>query len=92
LPHSSQTPPPGDAPALRAFLKAFVSETLLYGLFVAAYFFCVLHFLGNWLNTLFQQHRGRYAVLAVLLIAGQGFALDFLADWLLRRFRPERKQ
>ena len=76
----------------QAFFKAVFSETFIYVLCVTAYFFSVLHFLGDWLNDLFKEHRHWYAALAVLLIAGQGFGLDFLAGSLVKHFRPEQKK
>ena len=44
-------------------------------------------FLGNWLYRLETQHRILYAVVAVLLIAGQAVVLDALTTVLFRLLR-----
>jgi hypothetical protein len=65
-------------------LKVFAIELGLYAVFVAAYFFAVLHFLGGWLKEVFDQHRTLYAFVALGLIVVQGVALQTLTSWSLR--------
>jgi hypothetical protein len=71
----------------RGLLQALFSETLVYAVVVFTYFWCVLHFLGPWLNDLFLHRRTWYAMMAVALIAFQGVGLEFLTRMLLRFFR-----
>jgi hypothetical protein len=68
-------------------LRVFAIELAIYAVFVTAYFFLVLHLLGNWLYQLDMQHRILYAVVALLLIAGQAVVLDAVVTLLLRFLR-----
>jgi hypothetical protein len=68
-------------------LRAFAIELAIYSLLVTAYFFLVLHFLGEWLFHLETRHRYTYAVVAILLIAGQAVALDAVTTLLFRLLR-----
>jgi hypothetical protein len=68
-------------------LRAFAIELAIYAVLVTAYFFLVLHLLGNWLYRLEMQHRILYAVVAILLIAGQAIVLDALTTLLFRLLR-----
>jgi hypothetical protein len=68
-------------------LRAFVVELAIYAVLVTAYFFLVLHLLGNWLYQLDMHHRILYAVVALLLIAGQAVVLDALTTLLFRLLR-----
>ena len=68
-------------------LRAFAIELAIYAVFVTAYFFLVLHLLGNWLYRLDMQHRILYAVVALLLIAGQAVVLDAVTALLFRFLR-----
>ena len=68
-------------------LRAFAAELAIYAVLVTAYFFLVLHLLGNWLYRLDLQHRILYAVVALLLIAGQAVVLDALTSLLFRLLR-----
>ena len=68
-------------------LRAFAIELAIYAVLVTAYFFLVLHLLGNWLYRLEMQHRILYAVVAILLIAGQAVVLDALTTVLFRFLR-----
>jgi hypothetical protein len=68
-------------------LRAFAIELAIYAVLVTAYFFLVLHLLGNWLYRLDMQHRILYAVVALLLIAGQAVVLDALTTVLFRFLR-----
>ena len=68
-------------------LSAFAAELAIYSVLVTGYFFLVLHVLGNWLSQLETQHRVLYAVVAILLIAGQAVVLDAVSTGLLRLLR-----
>jgi hypothetical protein len=68
-------------------LRAFVAELAIYTVLVTGYFFLVLHLLGGWLFRLEVQHRVVYAVVAILLIAGQAVILDALTTVLFRLLR-----
>jgi len=68
-------------------LRAFAIELAIYAVFVIGYFFLVLHLLGEWLYHLEAQHRILYAVVALLLIAGQAVALDAVTTLLFRLLR-----
>ena len=68
-------------------LRTFAIELGIYAVLVACYFFLVLHLLGDWLFHLETQHRVVYAVVAVLLIAGQAVVLDAITTLLFRLLR-----
>ena len=68
-------------------LRAFGIELAIYAVLVTGYFFLVLHLLGEWLYDLEAQHRYVYAIVALLLIAGQAVALDTVTTLLLRLLR-----
>ncbi len=68
-------------------LRAFAIELAIYAILVTTYFFLVLHLLGDWLYRLDTQHRILYAVVALLLIAGQAVVLDALTTVLFRFLR-----
>jgi hypothetical protein len=72
-------------------LRAFGIELAIYAVLVIAYFFLVLHLLGQWLFHLEAQHRIVYAVVALLLIAGQAIALDAVTTLLFRLLRGRWK-
>ena len=68
-------------------LRAFAIELVVYALLVVAYFFVVLHFLGEWLHQLEIHHRYTYAGVAILLIIGQAVVLENVTTLLLRIIR-----
>jgi len=68
-------------------LRVFAAELAIYAVLVTAYFFLVLHVLGGWLYQLETKHRVLYAVVAILLIAGQAVVLDALTTVLFRLLR-----
>jgi hypothetical protein len=68
-------------------LRAFAMELVVYAVLVTIYFFLVLHLLGEWLYHLETQHRYVYAIVALLLIAGQAVVLDALTSLLFRLLR-----
>jgi hypothetical protein len=68
-------------------VRAFAIELAIYALLVVAYFFLVLHLLGEWLYHLETHHRYTYAVLAIVLIIGQAVLLESLTTFLIRLIR-----
>jgi len=68
-------------------LRAFLIELVIYAVLVVAYFFLVLHFLGEGLQRLEQDHRYSYAALAILLMIGQAVLLQNVTTFLLRLIR-----
>ena len=68
-------------------LRAFLIELVLYAILVVAYFFLVLHFLGEGLHQLQLRHRYMYAGVAIFLIIGQAVFLESLTTFLLRLIR-----
>lgn len=68
-------------------VRTFAIELAVYAVLVACYFFLVLHLLGEWLYHLETQHRITYAVVALLLIAGQAVVLDAVTALLFRLLR-----
>ena len=68
-------------------LRAFAAELAIYAVLVTGYFFLVLHVLGGWLYRLETQHRVLYALVALMLIAGQAVVLDAVTTVLFRLVR-----
>ena len=68
-------------------LRAFAIELAIYALLVVAYFFLVLHFLGQSLYLLETRHRYAYAGVAILLMIGQAVLLQNVTTLLLRFIR-----
>lgn len=69
-------------------LKPFLLELCVYAVLIVAYYFLVLHFLGDGLQRLYQQERRVYAALALGLIVGQGLLLELLTRTLLGWIAP----
>ena len=70
-----------------ASLGSFLMELTVYTVFVFAYFFLVLHFLGSWLKHLFDEKRTLYAFVALAMILVQGVVLETLTTALLKLIR-----
>lgn len=68
-------------------VRAFAIELVIYAFLVIAYFFLVLHFLGQWLYEVEIRHRYLYAGLAILLIVAQAVLLESLTTFLIRLIR-----
>ena len=71
----------------RKTLYSFIAELVLYGLLVTAYFFLVLHFLGDWLAHLNQQNVKLYAAVCIGLIIGQAVVLEWVTTFIFRLLR-----
>jgi hypothetical protein len=74
-----------------ASLGSFLVELAVYAVFVFAYFFLVLHFLGGWLKHVFDQNKTLYAFVALGLIITQGVGLEMLTTGLLRVIRSRER-
>ncbi len=72
---------------VESWLRPMLVEFVVYGVLVTAYFFLVLHFLGDHLHNLFLHDRALYSFLALVLIAGQGLVLEILTRVLLGWFK-----
>jgi hypothetical protein len=68
-------------------LRAFAIELTIYAVLVIAYFFLVLHLIGQWLYELEIHRRYTYAAVAILLIIGQAVLLESLTTFLIRLIR-----
>jgi len=71
----------------RRTLLSFFAELVVYSGLIVAYFFLVLHFLGNWLEHLSKENIKLYAVVAIGLIIGQAVLLEWVTTFLFRRLR-----
>ena len=69
-------------------IKSFLLEIAVYSGLVFGYFFLVLHFLNDWLKEIFDQSKGTYAVVALLLIIVQGIVLETITTFLLKIIGP----
>ena len=72
--------------------RALLVELPVYALLVVAYFFLVLHFLGEWLGQLHANHTALYAVVAIILIIGQAVVLEYVTTLLLRLLHGGRSE
>ena len=71
--------------------RAFAVEVGIYAVLVTVYFFAVLHYLGAWLSDIYTHERLWYAIVALLLIAGQGIALEMVTTWLLKQLARKHR-
>jgi hypothetical protein len=78
-------------PQKSASLGSFLVELAVYAVFVFAYFFLVLHFLGGWIKHIFDQNRTLYAFVALGLIITQGVVLEMLTTGLLQFIRRRER-
>jgi hypothetical protein len=70
-------------------LRSFLIEIVIYAALVLIYFLLVLHFLGDRVKLLYDDDKRWYAVVALGLMVGQGFGLDWLTTRLLRVIRSK---
>jgi hypothetical protein len=77
---------------LKRVFKSFTVELAVYAVLVVAYVLLVLHFLGGWLSELFREERKLYAVVALVLIIGQGYALELITRALLGLIKGKREE
>ncbi len=74
-------------PETRKTLYSFAGELVVYGILVVAYFFLVLHFLGDWLANLNRENVKLYAFVAIGLIIGQAVVLEAVTTLIFRLMR-----
>ena len=67
-----------------ASIGYFITELVLYAVFVLAYYFLVLHFLADRVKQVFDANKYYYAILALVLIFVQGGFLEMLTSALMR--------
>ena len=75
---------------VRALVRNFVIEVLVYSALVLAYFFLVLRFLADPLRQLFDNHLVLYAFVSLALIVIQGAVLEAVTSFLISRLGLER--
>lgn len=68
----------------------YIVETAFYAVFVCAYYFFVLHFLGGWLKQIFTQHKALYAAVALAVIIAQALLLELVTALLAALVRGKR--
>jgi len=68
-------------------LFSFLVELVIYSFLVVAYFFLILHFLGDWLQNLSKQNIRLYALASIGLIIGQAILLEWVTTFLFRLLR-----
>jgi hypothetical protein len=85
---SNPVPGPSETKPKHA-LRDFAIELVIYGMIVVAYFFLVLHFLGDWVTSIYKTHRTAYAFVALMLIVVQGVVLEMLTTALMKRIRRD---
>jgi len=74
-----------------ASLGSYLTELVVYAGFVTAYFFLVLHFLGDWVKRVFDENKALYAFLALALILVQGVLLEILTTALLKLIQRKER-
>ena len=73
----------------KRFVRSFLVELMVYAVLVVGYFYLVLHFLGTWIKTIYDQDKGLYAVVALGLMIGQGVILEMVTSGLLKFIRSK---
>ncbi len=66
---------------------SLLAQLVVYACFAIAYFFLVLHVMGDWVKHVYDEDKPLYAVLALALILVQGVVLERLTSILPRLFR-----
>jgi hypothetical protein len=74
---------------IKVSLKSFLIELFVYALLVVGYFYLVLNLLGDWLHHLYEIDRKLYAVIALILVIGQGLLLEGVTRLLLAWIKPQ---
>ena len=77
---------------VKSSLISFCIELLIYAGLVVAYYFLVLHLLGDWLQRLFEHERKVYAATALVLIICQGLILEVFTRLMLAFIKPRTKE
>ncbi len=77
-------------PNLKTLLGDFVLELVIYSVLIVLYSVLVLRLLAKLLTSLFHSSLVAYAVLALVLIVGQGLLLERFTSFLLDYVRLDR--
>lgn len=75
---------------VRALLRNFLIELVVYGVLITLYFLLVLRFLEDFLTDYFYSNLTTYAFLGLLLIVLQGVLLDAVTSFLLNQIKLDR--
>jgi hypothetical protein len=75
---------------IKALIRNFAIEVLVYAVLVVIYFFLVLRLLAQPLLELFENNLTLYAFVALALIVVQGVVLEFVTSFLIDRLGLER--
>ena len=78
------------ATRLRALIRNFAIEMIVYGILVALYLVLVLRLLGKPLSRLFSDNLTPYAFISLALIVAQAVLLDAVTSFLLDQLHLER--
>jgi hypothetical protein len=89
MPEAVEAAGPSHHP-LRRMIGYVAIEIAIYGVLVVAYAMVAFRFLVDRLNDWFHSQPTLYAILALLLIVGQGILLEEVTSFLLDRLRLER--
>ena len=74
---------------IQKLLRSFAVELAVYATLVTGYFFLAVYLLGGRLKTLFDTDKPLYALVALLLMVGQGFFLELVTRRLLAFVRSK---
>jgi hypothetical protein len=75
----------------KRLLRNFSIEIGIYAILVVIYFLLVLKFLSEPLTNLFNDRLKIYAILALVLIVGQGILLELITSFLVERLGLGRR-
>jgi len=70
---------------VRHTIRIVLIELLVYAILITVYFLLFLRFLEFPLRDLFRSNLQLYAIVALLLVIGQGVVLDILTTFLVDR-------
>ena len=76
----------------KRLLRNFSIEIAIYAILVVIYFLLVLKFLSEPLTNLFYDRLKVYAILALILIVGQGILLELITSFLVERLGLGRRE
>jgi len=71
-------------------IRSLAVEMTVYAILVTIYALSVLQFLRDPLVDIYSNHRTLYAIVALLLIVGQGVVLEAVTSFLMNRLRLAR--
>jgi len=77
-------------PDLPRLIRNFLIELVVYGILLVIYFFAVLRFLGDPINSLYTNNTVVYAFVGLGLIVLQAVALEAVTSYLIRLLRLDR--